>query len=199
MNPSRTSWSLGTRSGMKVPNDHFRSTIDGRTALGPRRHGESTTAPEPAIESIVDIPTGRDPLYLFDITSFSPGKWAGIELNEPVSGNDGAVRGAGTSPTQAKPRSFPNHQCAALPQITGNTAHSASLQPETCLDDNQAGSRAQENAKHSSHFIYKVHRTSPPPASPYEPTSMNMSLSQGPSRPGSISCRSLNPPVNNKS
>ena len=48
---------------------------------------------EPVIGSIVEIPVGRGLVRFCGPTSFSSGKWVGVELNEPVGKNDGTVQG----------------------------------------------------------------------------------------------------------
>ena len=46
-----------------------------------------------SVGTIVDIPLGRGVVRFFGPTSFSAGKWVGIELSQPVGKNDGSVKG----------------------------------------------------------------------------------------------------------
>ena len=43
--------------------------------------------------ALVDVPAGRGIVRFSGMTSFSPGKWVGIELFEPDGKNDGTVQG----------------------------------------------------------------------------------------------------------
>lgn len=43
--------------------------------------------------AVVDVPAGRGTVRFFGATSFSPGKWVGIELFERDGKNDGTVQG----------------------------------------------------------------------------------------------------------
>jgi hypothetical protein len=45
------------------------------------------------IGAVVDIPLGRGVVRFCGTTSFSSGKWVGIELSQPVGKNDGSVNG----------------------------------------------------------------------------------------------------------
>ncbi|KAI0305043.1 dynein associated protein-domain-containing protein [Russula brevipes] len=45
------------------------------------------------IGTVVDIPLGRGVVRFCGTTSFSSGKWVGIELSQPVGKNDGSVNG----------------------------------------------------------------------------------------------------------
>ena len=53
----------------------------------------ASTPVDISIGTIVDIPLGRGVVRFFGTTSFSAGKWVGIELSEPVGKNDGSVKG----------------------------------------------------------------------------------------------------------
>jgi hypothetical protein len=46
-----------------------------------------------SVGTIVDISLGRGVVRFFGPTSFSAGKWVGIELFQPVGKNDGSVKG----------------------------------------------------------------------------------------------------------
>ena len=116
------------------------------TQLGSPRHYGSTTMTEPVIGSIVEVPVGRGLVRFYGATSFSPGKWVGIELNEPVGKNDGTVQGVKyftckpnhgmfIRPSQVKVISEPTVRYP-IPQIPGSIAHNAGLQPETYLCNN---------------------------------------------------------------
>lgn len=45
------------------------------------------------IGTIVDINLGRGVVRFYGTTSFSSGKWVGIELSGPIGKNDGSVKG----------------------------------------------------------------------------------------------------------
>jgi dynactin 1 len=49
--------------------------------------------PEPFLGAIVEIPAGRGVVRFCGATSFSAGKWVGIELLVPQGKNDGTVMG----------------------------------------------------------------------------------------------------------
>jgi hypothetical protein len=46
---------------------------------------------DPSLGTIVEIPVGRGVVRFSGATSFSSGKWVGIELYEPKGKNDGSV------------------------------------------------------------------------------------------------------------
>jgi dynactin 1 len=48
---------------------------------------------EPYLGAVVEIPAGRGIVRFCGATSFSSGKWVGIELLEPKGKNDGTVMG----------------------------------------------------------------------------------------------------------
>jgi dynactin 1 len=122
---------------------------------------------EPVIGSIVEVPAGRGLVRFYGATSFSAGKWVGVELSEPTGKNDGTVQsvkyftckpnhGMFVRPSQVKVISEPTVRCHT-PQIARNIAHNPGLKPATRLGGNQADSRPQESTKHHSHFIRKIH------------------------------------------
>lgn len=88
---------------------------------------------EPVIGSIVEIPVGRGLVRFYGATSFSAGKWVGVELSEPVGKNDGTVQGVKyftckpnhgmfLRPSQVKVVSEPT-VCYNAPQIFRNISH----------------------------------------------------------------------------
>ena len=92
---------------------------------------------EPVIGSIVEIPVGRGLVRFYGPTSFSSGKWVGVELSEPVGKNDGTVQGVKyftckpnygmfLRPSQVKVVSEPS-VCYIAPQIAKNFAHNVRL------------------------------------------------------------------------
>jgi dynactin 1 len=52
----------------------------------------SSAAVDISIGTIVDISLGRGVVRFYGPTSFSSGKWVGVELSEPVGKNDGSVQ-----------------------------------------------------------------------------------------------------------
>lgn len=48
---------------------------------------------DPPLGAIVEVPAGRGVVRFCGATSFSPGKWVGIELSEANGKNDGTVQG----------------------------------------------------------------------------------------------------------
>lgn len=48
---------------------------------------------DPPVGAVVEIPQGRGAIRFSGATSFSGGKWIGIELDEPQGKNDGTVQG----------------------------------------------------------------------------------------------------------
>ena len=92
---------------------------------------------EPVIGSIVEIPVGRGLVRFYGPTSFSSGKWVGVELSEPAGKNDGTVQGVKyftckpnygmfLRPSQVKVVSEPS-VCYITPQIAGSFAHNVRL------------------------------------------------------------------------
>lgn len=53
----------------------------------------ASTPVDISVGTVVDIPLGRGVVRFFGTTSFSAGKWVGIELSQPVGKNDGSVKG----------------------------------------------------------------------------------------------------------
>ncbi|KAI0005552.1 dynein associated protein-domain-containing protein [Russula compacta] len=78
--------------------------------------------------TLVDIPLGRGVVRFCGTTSFSSGKWVGIELSEPVGKNDGSVQGIAYFSCQPKYGVFVK---ASQVKIVENTppSGSPSLQP----------------------------------------------------------------------
>jgi len=88
---------------------------------------------EPVIGSIVEVPVGRGLVRFYGATSFSAGKWVGVELNEPAGKNDGTVQGVKyftckpnhgmfIRPSQVKIVSEPTVRLS-VPQTAGSTVH----------------------------------------------------------------------------
>ena len=50
-------------------------------------------SPDPQLGAIVEIPVGRGVVRFFGTTSFSAGKWVGVELDKPEGKNDGTIQG----------------------------------------------------------------------------------------------------------
>ena len=87
---------------------------------------------EPVIGSIVEVPVGRGLVRFYGATSFSSGKWVGVELNEPGGKNDGTVQGVKyftckpnhgmfIRPSQVKIISVPSVRSTS--QTVGSPAH----------------------------------------------------------------------------
>lgn len=48
---------------------------------------------DPQLGAIVEIPVGRGVVRFSGTTSFSAGKWVGIELNDAIGKNNGTING----------------------------------------------------------------------------------------------------------
>ena len=99
---------------------------------------------EPVIGSIVDIPAGRGLVRFYGVTSFSSGKWVGVELSEPLGKNDGTVQGVKyftckpnhgmfLRPSQVKVVSEPT-VCYHASRIFMNVAHGVYPRSATHID-----------------------------------------------------------------
>jgi len=99
---------------------------------------------EPVIGTIVEVPVGRGLVRFYGATSFSPGKWVGVELNEPAGKNDGTVQGVKyftckpnhgmfIRPSQVKIISEPSVR-RYTSQIVEYAAHDVNPWPATCFD-----------------------------------------------------------------
>lgn len=104
------------------------------------------TMAEPVIGSIVEIPVGRGLVRFYGATSFSAGKWVGVELSGPAGKNDGTVQGVKyftckpnhgmfLRPSQVKVVSEPTVRYRT-PQIARSIAHSPDPRLAACIDDN---------------------------------------------------------------
>lgn len=119
---------------------------------------------EPTLGSLVEVPAGRGTVRFAGATSFSAGKWIGIELFEGNGKNDGTVQGVKyfsckpnygvfVRPSQVKVISAPE------PAHAVSVANSANvyLGPNRDLDHSCSDSRAPTHRESVAHSVRSFH------------------------------------------
>ncbi|KAJ3484582.1 hypothetical protein NLI96_g5543 [Meripilus lineatus] len=161
--------------------------------------------PPPVITlgAIVDVPAGRGTVRFYGATSFSPGKWVGIELFEADGKNDGTVQGIKyftckmsygifVKPSQVK-LAEPEPTTTVVPPTvrrTTNTrrADAHTLQPTTARPVGHSRTNSVPRVP-SNRSIASTRSASPRAASPSKPSSSRSPASQPsptPSRPSRL-------------
>lgn len=182
---------------------HFISSRSSPTQGSLRSRGSRMPPPVITLGAIVDVPAGRGTVRFYGATSFSPGKWVGIELFEADGKNDGTVQGIKyftckmsygifVKPSQVK-LAEPEPTTTVVPPTvrrTTNTrrADAHTLQPTTARPVGHSRTNSVPRVP-SNRSIASTRSASPRAASPSKPSSSRSPASQPsptPSRPSRL-------------